>query len=77
MPLLVEDDCHKLYLTFYWDYDVMATLGKAINISELGSGDDIGRMKEYFAISSEEKEQVLEAFLIIRRVLDSEIGAGP
>ena len=44
---------------------------------ELQLGDDIERLKENFAsLSSEDKEKILEASSIIRRVLDSEIGAG-
>jgi len=55
----------------------MATWCKAISIKELQSGDDIGLLKENSAsLSSEDKEKILEASSIIRRVLDSEIGAG-
>jgi hypothetical protein len=50
---------------------------KAVSIKELQFGDDTERPRENFArLSSGEKEQALEAFSIIRRVLDSEIGAG-
>jgi len=43
---------------------------------ELQLGDDIERLKENFSLSFEDKEKILEASSIIRRVLDSEIGAG-
>jgi len=50
---------------------------KAISIMELQLGDDIERLKENFlSLSSEDKEKILEASSITRRVLDSEIGAG-
>jgi len=50
---------------------------KAVSIKELHFGDDTERPQENFVrLSSEEKEQTLEAFSIIRTILDSEIGAG-
>jgi hypothetical protein len=54
----------------------MATC-KAVGIKGLKFSDDAERLEENFAkLSPEEKEQALEAFSIIRRVLDWEIGAG-
>lgn len=50
---------------------------KAVGIKGLQFADDAERLQENFAkLSSEEKEQAMEAFSIIRRVLDWEIGAG-